>query len=104
MLYKAELLRRVALSTRLHPEMVSDVWNAMEKEIGRALASGESVQLTGFCVLDVEKQKTPQLRNFQTGKIANGVTTNVVRFRTGETLRKAINGRRKIDWRDEKAA
>ena len=59
--------------------------------ICNALATGHSVTFLGLFSLEVSKRAERQGRNPKTGEAMTIAATNTVRFKTGATLKKAIN-------------
>src|SRR5947209_6430362 len=95
MVYRTELIRRLSRETRLSQEVVSDVLNALEREVKQALASGDAVQLTGFGSFYTRKRAESRVPSIQTGEMMTIPAGRVVGFRAGELLKKAIRSRKK---------
>src|SRR5258708_3439690 len=110
MIYTNELVRRVAMGTRLNQKFVSEVLQEFLNQIQGELKRGERVQLTGFGTFYTRQRPKSQVRNFQTEETMTVPAMRVPAFRPGEPLKKAVRRGRKAnaaevaDWLTPKVA
>src|SRR6266536_753636 len=90
MIYTNELVRRVAMETRLNQKFVSEVLQEAIGQIQDELKRGEKVQLTGFGVFYTRQRPASEVRNFQTDETMTIPAMTVPAFRPGMLLKKAV--------------
>lgn len=88
-------------------DAVSDICDVSKAEAGRAvdavfmtitnnLTKGEDVRLTGFGSFSVANRKARKGRNPQTGAEIQIAASKQAKFKAGENLKGAVNGKRKV--------
>ena len=88
---KEELIKAIADETKLGSGESKVFLAAFINVIQSALASGESVQITGFASFSVKQRSERKGRNIQTKKEIVIPARNVVKFSTGKQLKEAVN-------------
>src|SRR5438105_1779164 len=110
MIYTNELVRRVAMETRLNQKFVSQVLQEFLNQVQAELKRGEKVQLTGFGVFYTRQRPESEVRNFQTEEMMTVPAMRVPAFRPGELLKKAVRRNKRAtaattaDWLTPKVA
>ena len=89
---KSDLASAVAASTGLSSSDASKAVDGVLEAITGALASGDSVQLTGFGGFSVADRAARQGRNPQTGATIQIATSKQPKFKAGKGLKEAVNG------------
>jgi len=87
---KAELVSEVADEVGLTKKDVSNVVDAITSSITDSLAKRERVTLVGFGTFLVQRRKTRQGVNPQTGERISIPAKDVPKFKPGKVLREAI--------------
>ena len=88
---KSELIDAVASEAGLSKADAARALNAATDAITSAMASGDSVQLTGFGSFVVRDRAARTGRNPQTGEAIQIAASKVAAFKAGKTLKEAIN-------------
>ena len=88
---KAELIAAMAAKASLTKAAAERALNAILDSVQGTLAREGKVTFTGFGTLVVEKRKERTGRNPRTGKPLRIPAANVVKFRAGKTLKKAVH-------------
>jgi nucleoid DNA-binding protein len=89
---KAEIVRRIADATNLTQVQAEDVVDAIFDEIKSALQQGDSVILRRFGTFHVRAKRARVGRNPKTGEEATIAARRVVRFKSGNVFKVAVNG------------
>jgi integration host factor subunit alpha len=89
---KAEIVRRMAQEVDLTQVKAEEVIEAIFDEIKSALQHGDSVILRRFGTFDVRVKCARIGRNPKTGAEAAIAARRVVRFKSGNRLKHAVNG------------
>jgi integration host factor alpha subunit len=89
---KADIVRRIADATNLTQVQAEEVVDAIFDEIKSALQQGDSVILRRFGTFDVREKRARMGRNPQTGEAAPIAARRVVRFKSGNQFKSAVNG------------
>jgi nucleoid DNA-binding protein len=89
---KAEIVRRIADATNLTQVQAEDVVDAIFDEIKNALQQGDSVILRRFGTFNVKEKRARMGRNPKTGEPAAIAARRVVRFKSGNQFKAAVNG------------
>lgn len=87
---KSELAARVAAQASLSAAAADKAVVAVFSAISDALASGETVTLTGFGTFSTRRREARQGRNPRTGESITIAASNVPAFKAGKTLRDAV--------------
>jgi DNA-binding protein HU-beta len=93
-LYTIDLVRETAKKHRYAQRIVAGVLSSALKEVQRALAHGDRVQLTGFGTFYPAQRGASRARNFQTGEWIEVPEMKVARFSAGKSLTKAVRRKR----------
>jgi integration host factor alpha subunit len=88
---KADMARRIAEATGLSQVKAEDVVDAVFDEIKNALQQGNSVILRRFGSFHVRDKRARLGRNPQTGAEAEIAARRVVRFKSGNQFKAAVN-------------
>jgi integration host factor subunit alpha len=88
---KADMVRRVADETDLTQAKAAEVVETIFDEIKSALEQGDAVILRGFGSFHVRDKPARIGRNPKTGQGAAITPRRVVRFKSGEPLKNAVN-------------
>ena len=92
---KEQLIKAITEETGLSNTDCKKFLEAYIKVVQTALASGESVQLSGFATLSVKERAERKGRDIQTGKEMTIPARNVVKFSVGNQLKEAVNSNKK---------
>ncbi len=92
---KSDLVEAVANITGVSKAKADRAVNAVFTTITDNLAKGEEVRLSGFGKFIVGKRAARKGRNPQTGKAIRLPASTQAKFRAGETLKRAVNKKRK---------
>ena len=87
---KQDLVEILAKKTGDSKAHCSECLNTLLDEIGKALAKGEDVILTGFGTFTVAKRKARVGRNPRTGEEIKIPAMKVPRFKAGKGLRERV--------------
>jgi len=87
---KAQLVEEVAAEVGLTKKDTNNVVDAITQAITNSLAGGEKVALVGFGTFQVQRRKTRQGVNPQTGAKITIPAKDVPKFRPGRNLREAV--------------
>jgi len=92
-LNKSELISAIAAKAGMTKKDAETSLNAMTHAITEELArkGGGKVTLVGFGIFDTADRAAREGRNPQTGKPMKIAASKAVRFRTGKTLKDAVN-------------
>jgi nucleoid DNA-binding protein len=88
---KADIVRRIADATTLTQVQVEEAVDAILGEIKSALQQGNSVILRRFGTFDVRAKRARVGRNPKTGEQAAIAARRVVRFKSGNAFKAAVN-------------
>lgn len=88
---KAEIVRRIAVETDLTQVKAEEAINAIFDEIKSALEQGDSVILRRFGSFQVRDKSSRTGRNPKTGEAAEISPRRVVRFKSGNHFKDAVN-------------
>lgn len=86
---KSELIDAIATSTGLSKAKAGEAVNGTIEAITKAVASGDGLQIAGFCSIKVEKRAARTGRNPATGAELKIAAKNVVKFTAGSDLKEA---------------
>jgi nucleoid DNA-binding protein len=89
---KAEIVHRIADATGLTQVKAEEVVDAVFDAIQNALQQGDSVILRRFGTFDVRTKRARVGRNPKTGAEAVIAARRVVRFKSGNLFKHAVNG------------
>ncbi|MDH3604189.1 MAG: integration host factor subunit alpha, partial [Candidatus Tectomicrobia bacterium] len=89
---KAEIVQRIAEATNLTQVKAEEAFEAVLDEIKRALEQGDSVILRRFGTFQVRAKRARVGRNPKTGEEAMIAARRVVRFKSGNVFKVAVNG------------
>jgi integration host factor subunit alpha len=89
---KADIGRRIADATDLTQVQVEEVVDAIFDEIRSALQQGDSVILRRVGTFDVRHKRARMGRHPKTGAEAAIAARRVVRFKSGNQFKAAVNG------------
>ena len=89
---KADIVRRIADATNLTQVQAEEVVDAIFDEIKSALQQGDAVILRRFGTFDVRAKRARMGRNPKTGEQAAIAARRVVRFKSGNQFKAAVNG------------
>ncbi len=92
---KSDLVESVANITGVSKTKAERAVNVVFTTITDNLAKGEEVRLSGFGKFIVHKRAARQGRNPQTGEVIRLPASTQAKFRAGETLKRAVNKKRK---------
>ena len=87
---KSELAAKVAAQASLSAAAADRAVVAVFSAISDALASGETVTLTGFGTFSTRRREARQGRNPRTGESITIAASNTPAFKAGKTLRDAV--------------
>ncbi|TET11781.1 HU family DNA-binding protein [Candidatus Aerophobetes bacterium] len=87
---KAQLVEKVAAETGLTKKDTNNVVDAITQAITNSLARGEKVALVGFGTFQVQRRKTRQGVNPQTGAKITIPAKDVPKFKPGRNLKEAV--------------
>lgn len=87
---KAQLVEEVATEVGLTKKDTNNVVDAITQAITNSLARGEKVALVGFGTFQVQRRKTRQGVNPQTGAKITISAKDVPKFKPGRNLREAV--------------
>ena len=88
---KAELIEQMASEAGLKESEVQKVLDAFINATTKALKKGDRLSLIGFGSFSISKRSARTGRNPQTGKEIKIAAKNVVKFKAGTELSKAVN-------------
>jgi len=87
---KAQLVEKVASEVGLTKKDTNNVVDAITQAITNSLARGEKVALVGFGTFQVQRRKTRQGVNPQTGAKITIPAKDVPKFKPGRNLKEAV--------------
>ena len=87
---KQELIDVLAKKSGLSKTVAGECMNIILDEIGKTLAKGQEVVLTGFGKFLVSKRKARMGRNPQTGAAIKIAAATVPRFKSGKALKDTV--------------
>lgn len=87
---KQQLVEVLADKSGLSKTVSAEFLNTLLDEIGKALAKGDEVVLTGFGKFLASKRKARTGRNPQTGASIKIAATTVPRFKAGKALKDIV--------------
>jgi DNA-binding protein HU-beta len=90
-LNKNDLVAAVASSTGLSKSDAAKSVDGVVDSITSALGDGGEVRLVGFGTFSVSHRKATTGRNPRTGEAIQISATNVPKFKSGKTLKSAVN-------------
>ena len=88
---KSELIDAIAAEANLSKADAKRALDAFQSAITGALKKGDRIALVGFGSFSVSKRSARTGRNPQTGKEIKIPAKNVVKFKAGDELSKAVN-------------
>ena len=88
---KSELIDAIAAEANLSKADAKRALDAFQSAITGALKKGDRIALVGFGSFSVSKRSARTGRNPQTGKEIKIAAKNVVKFKAGAELSKAVN-------------
>jgi nucleoid DNA-binding protein len=88
---KADIVRRMADATDLSQVKAEEVVDAIFDAIKSTLQQGDSLILRRFGTFDVRAKRARMGRNPQTGEEATISARRVVRFKSGNQFKAAVN-------------
>jgi len=87
---KQELIDALAQKAGVSKVVAGECLNIILDEVGKTLAKGQEVVLTGFGKFLVSKRKARMGRNPQTGASLKIPATTVPRFKAGKALKDVV--------------
>ncbi len=94
MMYKTELVRRVAKNVRVTQGVAAEVLTASLKLIQEALGEGQKVVIPGFGSFYTRKRGASKARDFKTQKVVEVPAMRIPAFRPGSLLKRAARRKR----------
>ena len=94
MVNKMELVEHVAQATDLSKAAAAAALDAVIEGITKALKKGEEVRLVGFGTFSVKKRAAGKGRNPATGEEIKIPASKSARFKSGATLKNALNNKK----------
>ena len=88
---KGELVEALAKETGLTSGKAGDALNALIDIVTKAVAKGETVQITGFGSFSFTKRAARKGRNPATGEVIKIAASKAVRFSAGQTFKNVVN-------------
>ena len=88
---KAELIDAMEKNSDLNKKQAAAALEAFVSSVSAALASGERISLVGFGSFSVDQRGERTGRNPRTGEEIQIAAKNVVKFKPGAGLSKAVN-------------
>src|SRR5579862_657646 len=89
-MYKTEVIRHVALQTRLSQKVVAAVVQATHAAITDALRQGKAVQFPGFGTFYTRRRSAGAIRSVRTKQLVQVPAMPVAGFRVGDVLKRAV--------------
>jgi len=90
---KSEFIAYIADKYSISKKEANRVIDTFTDSIMSALGAGNEVQLMGFGNFSVSKVKAREGRNPRTGAVVNIPAHNSPRFKVGQKLKNAVNGK-----------
>lgn len=90
---RTELVAKIAEQQNTTKTEAEKIVAAFLQGITTAVKEGQSVQLVGFGTFEVKHQEARPGRNPLTGQTIQIEAKNVVKFKVGESLKNAANGK-----------
>ncbi len=90
---KSELISEIATKSGLTKTQAGNALEAFMGCVAAALRKQDDVKLTGFGTFVTTKRPAGTMRNPQTGAMIRVEASLVPRFRSGASLKNAVNGR-----------
>lgn len=90
---RTELVASIAAQQNITKAEAEKVVASFIQGITAAVAAGQSVQLVGFGTFEVKHQEERAGRNPLTGDAITIAAKQVVKFKVGESLKNAANGK-----------
>ncbi|MDO1560327.1 HU family DNA-binding protein [Brevundimonas sp. 2R-24] len=90
---KAELIASVADKAGISRDQAKKAVDAFTDSVVDSLKNGQDVRLVGFGTFAAVTRKAGTARNPRTGETVNRPASKTARFRVGEGLKSALNGR-----------
>src|SRR3954464_5990407 len=94
-MYKTELVRRVAQETGVSQRVVRQVIGSSLGTIEAALTAGDRVTLPGFGTFYTSQRQAGRIRSVRTGRQVEVPARRVAGFRVGEVLKRAVAAKRR---------
>lgn len=89
---KVELADRLAVRNGLSKAAARDAVDSVFAMIGEVLANGDEVRITGFGAFSARSRPARTGRNPKTGDAVSIPASRIPAFKSGKTLRDAVNG------------
>src|SRR4051794_32463198 len=93
--YKTQLVRRIATRTGLSQDRVTDVLNATILEVSEGLKRGDKVQVTNFGTFYSRPRAAGTAPDFKTGRLITVAPRTIPAFRAGALLKEAVSQMRR---------
>ena len=90
---RTELVASIAAQQNITKAEAEKVVASFLQGVTTAVAGGQSVQLVGFGTFEVKAQEARAGRNPLTGEAIQIAAKKVVKFKAGEALKNAANGK-----------
>lgn len=90
---KAELIAAMADGAGINRDQAKKALDAFTDSVTNSLKGGQDVRLVGFGSFVATERKAGLARNPRTGETVNRPASKTARFRVGEGLKNALNGR-----------
>ena len=87
---KEGLIEALAKKTDCSKSAAADCLNTILDEIGKTLAKGEKITLTGFGTFSISKRKARIGRNPKTGASIKIAAKKVPKFKAGKSLKDTV--------------
>ena len=88
---KSEIIETLSKKFNLATPKTKQAVNAIIDSMIDSLASGDRVEIRGFCSFEVRKREPRQAKNPKTGERINIEAQHLVHFKAGEPLREKVN-------------
>ncbi len=88
---KTDLIDAMAENAGISKEAAKKALESFLENVEKSLKKGDRVSLVGFGSWSVSKRAAREGRNPQTGKTIKIAAKNVVKFKAGADLQKAVN-------------
>ena len=87
---KTDLIAQVAANTEMSKKSAEQAVNAVFEALGKAMAEGEKITISGFGTFEVRERAARTGRNPHTGEAIEIAAAKVPAFKPGKALKDAI--------------
>ena len=89
---KTDLIAQVAANTEMSKKSAELAVNAAFEALGKAMAEGEKITISGFGTFEVRERAARTGRNPKTGETIQIAASKAVGFKAGKTIKEKVNG------------